>query len=232
MIMQLDIGHPFQCFPDIELALEDPNGLLAIGGDLTPQRLVRAYQNGIFPWYSDDSPIMWWSPDPRMILLPDQFKPSRSLRKILRRGDFTITCDLAFNQVIRACAEPRDEDQGTWITQQMINAYNQLHELGIAHSIEAWNNKQLVGGLYGVSIGQVFFGESMFSRESNASKAALATFMQSARNWNYQLVDCQVYSDHLASLGATSMPRKHFKQLLETYCHTQLSAAAWQKIVA
>lgn len=231
MITQLDSSDPSQGFPDIELALKDPNGLLAIGGDLTPQRLIRAYQNGIFPWYSADSPIMWWSPNPRMILLPDQFQPSRSLRKILRRGDFTITCDLAFDQVIRACAEPRDEEQGTWITQQMINAYNQLHALGIAHSIEAWNNKQLVGGLYGVSIGQVFFGESMFSRKSNASKAALATFMQSARSWNYQLVDCQVYSDHLASLGAISLPRKRFKRLLKTYCYAQPSTAAWQKIV-
>ncbi len=231
MITQLDTAYPSQSFPDIELALKDPNGLLAIGGDLTPQRLIRAYQNGVFPWYSDDSPIMWWSPNPRMILFPDQFQPSRSLRKILRRGDFTITCDLAFDQVIRACAEPRDEEQGTWITLQMINAYNQLHELGIAHSIEAWNNKQLVGGLYGVSIGQVFFGESMFSRKSNASKAALATFMQSARSWNYQLVDCQVHSDHLASLGAISMPRKRFKRLLETYCYAQPSTAAWQKIV-
>lgn len=230
MIIQLDAHNPQQHFPDVELALQEPNGLLAIGGDLSPERLIRAYRHGIFPWYSNDSPIMWWSPNPRMVLIPDQFQASRSLRKILRRGDFTITCDQAFDQVINACAEPRHDDEGTWITQQMMSAYNQLHTLGVAHSIEAWNNKQLVGGLYGISIGQVFFGESMFSRESNASKAALATFMQSAQNWHYQLVDCQVYSDHLASMGASSISRIQFTQLLDNHCETQVSTHAWKQI--
>ncbi len=230
MITQLDISNPHQAFPDVDMALDEPNGLLAIGGDLSPQRLIRAYQQGIFPWYSDDSPIMWWSPDPRMVLIPDQFQPSRSLRKILRRGDFVITCDQAFNQVIRACAEPRHEDDGTWITEHMMSAYSELHRLGVAHSIEVWKNKQLVGGFYGVGIGQVFFGESMFSRKSNASKAALATFMQSARSWQYQLVDCQVYSDHLASMGANSIPRKLFTRLLERYSQAQLSTDAWQQL--
>jgi leucyl/phenylalanyl-tRNA--protein transferase len=230
MITQLDISNPHQAFPDVDMALDEPNGLLAIGGDLTPQRLIRAYQQGIFPWYSDDSPIMWWSPDPRMVLIPAQFQPSRSLRKILRRGDFSITCDQAFNQVISACAEPRHEDEGTWITEQMMSAYNELHRRGIAHSIEAWADSHLVGGFYGVSIGQVFFGESMFSRKSNASKAALATFMQSAQSWQYQLVDCQVYSDHLANMGANSIPRKQFTQLLDKYSQAQLSTEAWQQI--
>jgi leucyl/phenylalanyl-tRNA--protein transferase len=230
MITQLDAHNPQQHFPDVELALEEPNGLLAISGDLSPERLIRAYRHGIFPWYNNDSPIMWWSPNPRMVLIPDQFQASRSLRKVLRRGDFTFTCDQAFSQVISACAEPRNEDEGTWITQKMISAYNQLHKIGVAHSIETWNNKQLVGGFYGISIGRVFFGESMFSRESNASKAALATFMQSAQSWNYQLVDCQVYSDHLASMGASSIPRKQFTQLLDIHCETQVSTHAWNQI--
>lgn len=230
MITQLDISNPHQAFPDVGMALDEPNGLLAIGGDLSSHRLIRAYQQGIFPWYSDDSPIMWWSPDPRMVLIPDQFQPSRSLRKILRRGDFSITCDQAFNQVIKACAEPRHEDEGTWITEQMMSAYRELHRLGVAHSIEVWENNQLVGGFYGVGIGQVFFGESMFSRKSNASKVALATFMQSAQSWQYQLVDCQVYSDHLASMGANSIPRKLFTRLLDKYSQAQLSTEAWQQI--
>jgi leucyl/phenylalanyl-tRNA--protein transferase len=232
MITQLDSHNPHQSFPDIETALEDPDGLLAIGGDLSPQRLIQAYRNGIFPWYSDDSPIMWWSPNPRMVLIPGQYQPSRSLRKILRRGDFTVTCNQAFSQVIGLCAEPRHDDDGTWITEQMMHAYNQLHQLGVAHSIESWANNQLVGGFYGVSIGQVFFGESMFSRKSNASKAALATFLQSAHGWHYQLVDCQVYSNHLASLGAISIPRQQFTQLLNKHCEAQLATEAWQQIVA
>ncbi len=230
MIIQLDEHNSQQGFPDVEIALQEPNGLLAIGGDLSSERLIHAYRHGIFPWYNDDSPIMWWSPNPRMVLIPDQFQASRSLRKILRRGDFTITCDQAFNQVICACAEPRQDGEGTWITQQMMFAYNQLHELGFAHSVEAWTNKQLVGGFYGIGIGQVFFGESMFSRKSNASKAALATFMQLAKAWRYQLIDCQVYSDHLSSLGASSIPRKQFTQLLNLHCETQVSAKAWQQL--
>lgn len=228
MITQLDASNPHQAFPDVEKALSEPDGLLAVGGDLSAERLVRAYRYGIFPWYSDDSPIFWWSPDPRMIFIPDQFRPSRSLRKLLRRQEFTITWDQAFDQVIMACAEPRHDDTGTWITEDMISAYRNLHKLGVAHSLETWKNKQLVGGLYGVSIGQVFFGESMFSRTSNASKVALATFMQIAQSWQYQLVDCQVYNDHLASLGAKVIPRQMFSQLLEIHCEAQIAPHAWQ----
>ncbi len=229
MITQLDINNPDQDFPDVNRALQEPDGLLAIGGDLSPQRLISAYRHGIFPWYSDDSPIMWWSPDPRMIFIPDQFQPSRSLRKILRRGIFKITWDQAFDRVIHACAEPRREEEGTWITDQMINAYIELHRLKIAHSVEVWNGQELVGGFYGVALGQVFFGESMFSHVSNASKTALATFMQLADAWGYQLVDCQVYNDHLASLGARSIPRNTFIQLLNTHCQAENASNAWQQ---
>ncbi len=230
MITQLDFNNPDQAFPDINSALTDPDGLLAIGGDLSPKRLICAYRHGIFPWYSDDSPIMWWSPDPRMVFIPKQFQPKRSLRKILKRGDFKVTWDQAFQQVIRECAAPRDDQQGTWITEEMMNAYIKLHQLGVAHSIEAWSNQELVGGLYGIAIGQVFFGESMFSRKSNASKAALATFMQFAQLWKYQLVDCQVYSDHIASLGAKLIPRTTFSQLLDKYCPGTITQYAWQNI--
>ncbi|HFD12699.1 MAG TPA: leucyl/phenylalanyl-tRNA--protein transferase [Crenotrichaceae bacterium] len=231
MIIQLNANNPGQDFPNVDNALQEPDGLLAIGGDLLPERLLNAYRHGIFPWFNDGSPIMWWSPDPRMIFVPEQFQPSRSLRKILRRGDFTITWDRAFQQVISACAEPRDEDGGTWITEQMMTAYIELHRIGVAHSIEAWKNNELVGGLYGVAIGQVFFGESMFSRVSNASKVALATLMQLAQDWQYQLVDCQVYNDHLASMGARLIPRKTFSQLLNLHCPASISSLAWQQTV-
>jgi len=229
MITQLDANNPHQAFPDVEQAAHDPNGLLAIGGDLTTERLMNAYRHGIFPWYNHGSPILWWSPDPRMIFIPERFQPSRSLRKILRRGEFTITWDQAFDSVISACAEPRQDDQGTWISDDMIRAYQKLHQSGHAHSIEAWKHGALAGGLYGVTIGQVFFGESMFSRTSNASKAALANFMLLAENWQYQLIDCQVYSDHLASMGAQLIPRTIFTGLLDLYCQARTTPHAWQQ---
>ncbi|MCH9698070.1 MAG: leucyl/phenylalanyl-tRNA--protein transferase [Gammaproteobacteria bacterium] len=227
MLVQLNANHPDQPFPAVDNALQEPNGLLAVGGDLSPVRLLQAYRKGIFPWYSDPSPILWWSPDPRMIFIPELFKPKRSLAKILRRGDFTITWDKAFEHVIHACAAPRKDSDGTWINNAMIDAYIELHRLGIAHSVETWHNQQLVGGLYGLAIGQVFFGESMFSRISNASKAALATFLRNALEWNYQLVDCQVYNDHLASLGAICIPRREFSSLLKIYCDHSSSDLAW-----
>lgn len=203
-------------FPDPGRALREPNGLLAVGGDLHPARLLAAYRSGIFPWYSEGQPILWWSPDPRAVLFPERLKISRSLRKTL--GRFAVTFDRAFADVVSRCAEPRRDGLGTWITPDMHLAYCRLHQLGYAHSIEAWRDDQLVGGLYGVAIGQVFFGESMFSRESNASKVAFVRLVEQLRAWNYGLIDCQVASTHLASLGAEEIPRPVFLERLQDLC--------------
>lgn len=219
-----------QAFPDISTALTDPDGLLAVGGCLSMTRLYNAYYQGIFPWYSDNEPLLWWSPHPRLVMYPDHFKTSRSLRKTLKRQEFQITCDQAFTRVITACAEPRDSDSGTWITLEMQQAYHELHISGLAHSVEAWHEEQLVGGLYGISIGQVFFGESMFSRRSNASKVAFASLANCLKNWDYALIDCQVYSPHLVSLGATSIPRSRFTELLQHYRDQPISNRAWQSL--
>ncbi len=199
-------GAPPESFPDAELALREPNGLLAAGGDLSPQRLVAAYRRGIFPWYGDDQPILWWTPDPRTVLMPGAVRISRSLRKTLNKGVFEVTTDTAFERVIAACAAPRGDGEGTWITREMFNAYNRLHRLGWARSVECWHHGELVGGLYGVAIGRVFFGESMFSRMSDASKAALVHLCR----MDYELIDCQIESDHLFRLGAQTMPRPQF----------------------
>ena len=202
-------------FPDIDLALQDPDGLLAIGGDLSIERLCTAYQSGIFPWYSEGQPILWWSPDPRMVLYPDEVKISRSLLKKIRKNIFTVTIDKAFAEVIRACAEPRVQQQETWILSEMQEAYIKLHKAGIAHSIECWQEDRLVGGLYGVAIGKVFFGESMFSRVSDASKVAFVYLARQLQQWEFKIIDCQVYSSHLESLGARLIPRKQFKAILQ-----------------
>ena len=197
-------------FPDTELADED--GLLAVGGDLSPERLILAYKNGIFPWFSDDTPILWYAPHERFVLFPEKLKVSKSMRKLLKLGKFEITFDAAFPDVIRACASISREDQlGTWITNDMQNAYIELFELGFAHSVEVWENKQLVGGLYGIKINSVFCGESMFSKVSNASKAALISLCQ---NRNYKLIDCQVHSSHLESLGAEFISMNQFRAYL------------------
>ena len=197
-------------FPDTELADED--GLLAVGGDLSPERLILAYKNGIFPWFSDDTPILWYAPHERFVLFPEKLKVSKSMRKLLKLGKFEITFDAAFPDVIRACASISREDQlGTWITNDMQNAYIELFELGFAHSVEVWENKQLVGGLYGIKINSVFCGESMFSKVSNASKAALISLCQ---NRNYKLIDCQVHSGHLESLGAEFINMNQFRDYL------------------
>ncbi|WP_207062200.1 leucyl/phenylalanyl-tRNA--protein transferase [Motiliproteus sp. SC1-56] len=201
-------------FPPASRALDDPNGLLAAGGDLTPARLIEAYRGGIFPWFDDQQPILWWSPDPRCVLFPEQMHISRSLRKRLRRGDYRVTLDSAFTEVIGACAQPRQDSESTWITTQMTQAYTELHRRGIAHSVEVWMGDNLVGGLYGLAMGRLFFGESMFSRGRDASKIALVRLVEQLRLWGYHLIDCQVYSDHLASLGATEIPRKHFLEIL------------------
>ncbi len=191
------------------------DGPVAVGGDLGPDRLIEAYEKGIFPWYSnDDDPVLWWSPDPRAILQVENFKPSKSLRKIIRNGHFQVTFDQAFSEVIAACAEPRSSSMETWITPNMQQAYIALHELELGHSVECWQDNQLVGGLYGVSLGTMFFGESMFSKVSNASKVALAELIDRLNRWDFTLLDCQIMSPHLASLGAIDMPRNQFLSLL------------------
>mgnify|MGYP006266594133 CR=1 FL=1 len=196
-------------FPDPNLA--HPEGILAIGGDLRPERLLLAYQMGIFPWYSAREPIMWWSPDPRFVLYPAALRVSRSMRPILNQRRFAITYDCAFDQVIRQCKTvPRAGQGGTWITADMQAAYRELHALGYAHSVEAWQQGELVGGLYGVSLGRCFFGESMFAKASNASKAAFITLVRDLAEQGFDLIDCQVYTDHLHSLGAEEIPRTQF----------------------
>ncbi len=214
----LDPDWPEQPFPALDQALQEPNGLLAVGGCLSPQRLVQAYQNGIFPWYNEDDPILWWSPNPRLVLFPDRLKVSRSLQKTLRKTTFSIRCNQDFAQVMQQCAAPRCDGHGTWINSEMFDAYQRLHRLGIAHSIEAWQDDQLVGGLYGLAIGQVFFGESMFHHCRDASKVAFVHLVSQLRASGFQLIDCQVKSEHLLSLGAEEIPRQAFKELLDTYC--------------
>lgn len=201
-------------FPSPKAAGRD--GLVAAGGDLSPERLMLAYRSGIFPWFNDDSLILWWSPDPRMVLFPEDLKVSRSMRKVLERGDFTITRNQCFGEVIRACARIRRKgEQGTWITRQMEAAYNRLHGLGHAVSYEAWQGDTLVGGLYGIDLGTVFCGESMFSQVPNASKAAFIYMARDLANKGYSMIDCQVYTPHLASLGAREIPREEFLQILK-----------------
>lgn len=200
-------------FPPVDLA--SPEGLLAVGGDLRPERLLAAYRRGIFPWYSDDQPILWWSPDPRAVLFPEKLKISRSLHKTLRAGKFSVTLDARFREVMTACAQPRPKSTGgTWITPAMIEAYVQLHERGYAHSVEVWREKNLVGGLYGVALGGAFFGESMFAYETDASKVAFARLVPQLVRWGYTLIDCQQYTAHLARFGAEEIRRDRFLQLL------------------
>jgi len=201
-------------FPPLEQALHEPNGLLAAGGDLDPRRLIAAYRHGCFPWYQDEQPILWWSPDPRTVLFPDELHVSRSLAKVMRQERYRVSIDQAFDSVIAACAAPRDYADGTWITQPMQDAYRQLHHLGIAHSVETWQGDKLVGGLYGLAIGRLFFGESMFSRADNASKVAFVTLVQRLRDAGFALIDCQMPTQHLHSLGARAIKRSEFANLL------------------
>lgn len=197
-------------FPDPASALAEPNGLLAIGGDLSPERLVLAYSQGIFPWYSEGEPILWWSPDPRLVIFPGQLHISRSLRKILSQQKFTFTYNHAFADVVRACSEPRAKQPGTWITADMQQAYIQLHQQGFAQSLECWQGNKLVGGIYGVVLGKCFFGESMFSRVSNASKAVMAELDHYLQSNGFILLDCQVSSAHILSMGAVEISRQAF----------------------
>jgi leucyl/phenylalanyl-tRNA--protein transferase len=200
-------------FPPARLA--DPDGLLAMGGDLSPQRLLLAYQNGIFPWYEGDH-ILWWSPDPRFILIPDELKISKSIKPLLNRNEFEFTNNKAFPQVIRQCKKiVRPGQDGTWITNEVEKAYIKMHELGYAHSAEVWKDKKLVGGLYGMKLGKVFFGESMFSKVSNASRYAFIKYIQQLKEEGIQLIDCQVYTEYLESMGAKMVPREEFNRLLK-----------------
>ncbi len=215
-------------FPPADSALEHPNGLLAIGGSLSPERLERAYCGGIFPWFSEGQEILWWSPDPRGVLFPTEFRMARSLRKRIRNAGFEVVFDRAFEDVMRACAEPRAGQPGTWITADMIRAYTALHERGLAHSVEVYRDGRLVGGLYGVAIGGAFFGESMFSRESDASKVALAWLAGQLHRWGYALIDCQLPSEHLARLGARSIPRAAFLDLLQVALERAGKPGPWR----
>jgi leucyl/phenylalanyl-tRNA--protein transferase len=199
-------------FPPLESALKEPNGLLAVGGDLAPRRLLAAYRRGIFPWYSEGDPILWWSPDPRMVLVPTELRITRSLAKTLRNAAYEVRFDTAFDDVMRGCAAPRAGQPGTWITAEMRAAYNRLHELGYAHCAETWIEGALAGGLYGVAIGRMFYGESMFTRRRDASKIAFVHLVRHLRAEGFGLIDCQMHTEHLASLGAREVPRKEFSR--------------------
>jgi leucyl/phenylalanyl-tRNA--protein transferase len=218
-------------FPPLEQALREPPGLLAAGGDLSPARLLAAYERGVFPWYSAQQPILWWSPDPRMVLYPGEFNCSRSLRKTLRNGPYTTRLDHAFGATIRACAAPRRAGPDTWLNSDMIASYEQLHALGFGHSIETYDGGRLVGGLYGLQLGQVFFGESMFSTSRDASKVALARLVEECRVRDIQVIDCQVASGHLASLGAREVSRSAFVALLRRYARRSPSGR-WDTVAA
>lgn len=215
-------------FPDTSQALNEPNGLLAAGGELSADWLLSAYQKGIFPWFNEGDPILWWTPSPRMVIYPHQFHLSRSLRKTLKKGGFTVTLNTCFADVIAACAAPRDvsdeelssnlpQEPETWITPVMADAYIDLHSRGLAHSVEVWQDESLVGGLYGLALGEVFFGESMFSRMTNGSKIAMAHLVECLKAWQYKLIDCQVYNDHLNSLGAIEIDRHTFEQIIHRH---------------
>ncbi len=218
---------PDSPFPAVTKALKQPNGLLAASGELTPERVLDAYSRGIFPWYSEGEPVLWWSPDPRMVLNPADMKISRSLSKTVKRGKFEIRFDTAFSRVMRECAAPREDQGGTWIVEDIVQAYTALHERGFAHSVESWRDGELVGGLYGVCLPRVFFGESMFARETDASKVALVALVEKLQADNFGLIDCQQETQHLASLGAGPIPRAEFVQKLGELIHFPLIPTRW-----
>jgi len=209
-------NDPESPFPPTVQALDYPLGLLAAGGDLSPARLINAYRHGIFPWYSDDQPILWWSPAPRCVLYPDTVHISRRLRRRYNQGLFTLTCDRAFADVIAACANPRHDHDGTWIGAEMQRAYIQLHEMGVAHSVEVWKDDELAGGIYGLALGKVFFGESMFSRTTDASKIALVALCRQLHEWGFNLLDCQISNPHLVSMGTKDISRAEFEAHLKS----------------
>ena len=225
----LDPKDPHYPFPSADEALDSPEGLVAAGGDLSPVRLLRAYRQGIFPWYEEGQPILWWSPDPRGILYPKKFNVHKSLIRTLKRQPWKVTYDQAFRHVMIACAGPRSYSKGTWITQDMINAYCHLHQLGHAHSLEVWDQSdKLIGGIYGISMGRLFFGESMFSRQTDASKVALLYLSVYLELWGYQLLDTQLPSDHLKFLGGEPIPRHQYLSLLAQYSQVPPADTAWE----
>ena len=214
-------------FPPAGTALRDPNGLLAAGGDLSPERLLNAYGRGIFPWFGDNDPVLWWCPDPRMVLWLRDLHVSRSLRRAIRSRRYAVTLDAAFRQVVAACAEPRDADGGTWITPGMVEAYDRLAALGHAHSVEVWSEGELAGGLYGVALGRMFYGESMFSRRPDASKVALVYLVRHLERWGFELIDCQMSTPHLASLGAREIPRTEFLEHVDRLALLPAEPSPW-----
>ncbi len=220
---------PPETFPPVEQALRKPDGLLAVGGDLSPERLLAAYRRGIFPWFDDRTPILWWSPDPRMVLETGRMYRSRRLRRTLRRGHYRVTMDQAFDAVVTACADVslRPDQNATWITPEMADAYGHLHRMGHAHSLEVWQGRRLVGGIYGLALGRIFFGESMFHRINDGSKIALAWLDAELAARDFLLLDCQVESPHLARLGAQPMPRRRFTNLVERHARTDAPPAPW-----
>ncbi|MBE7421813.1 MAG: leucyl/phenylalanyl-tRNA--protein transferase [Zoogloeaceae bacterium] len=224
MIPLLQSADPF---PPVETALRRPNGLLCAGADLSPDRLLAAYRRGIFPWYSEGEPILWWSPDPRMVLLPEEVKISRSLMKALRRGAYEVRLDTAFAEVIRACAGPRRDQDGTWITPEMQQAYVRLHEMGHAHSVETWIDGTLAGGLYGIALGRAFYGESMFSRLTDASKIALVHLARYLERLGFAVIDCQMKTAHLASLGAREIRRSELARGLAVWTNDGRGPGQW-----
>jgi leucyl/phenylalanyl-tRNA--protein transferase len=220
--------YPGDAFPPLTQALQEPNGLLAAGGDLSPQRVIDAYRHGIFPWFNPGEPILWWSPDPRMVLFPAELKVSRSLRKTLKKRDYEVRVDTAFREVMRNCAAPRDGQPGSWISEEMIAAYGRLHAMGLAHSVETWCNGELVGGLYGIALGKMFYGESMFSRATDASKIAFVHLVRQLERWGFGMIDCQMKTAHLASLGAREIPRGEFVQRLGLLIELPNEYGRWQ----
>lgn len=214
-------------FPPLASALREPNGLLAAGGDLDPQRILAAYRHGIFPWFGEGDPILWWSPDPRLVLYPAEIRISRSLRKTLRRGDYEVRVDTSFRSVMQACAEPRRGQPGTWILDTMMAAYCELAAMGYAHSVETWRDGALIGGLYGIGIGRAFFGESMFSRATDASKIALVHLARQLERWQFGPIDCQMRTPHLESLGARQISRERFSRGLEQLVHYPQPRGPW-----
>ena len=226
-IVWISPHDPPGAFPDVESALREPDGLLAAGGDLGTPRLLEAYRRGIFPWFEEGQPILWWSPDPRCVLFPDEFHLSRRLAREMRRSAAEVRFNTRFAEVVAACAEPRASQQGTWITTEMQAAYTRLHDEGWAHSIETWDGGAMTGGIYGVAIGKVFFGESMFSRRNNASKYALYALSRILARQDFACIDCQVASRHLMTLGSVLVPRREFSVMLATSCESITTAPKW-----
>jgi leucyl/phenylalanyl-tRNA---protein transferase len=225
MIPWLNADDPF---PDVTRALRDPNGLLAAGADLSEARLIEAYRGGIFPWFGEGQPPLWWSPDPRMVLLPPEFRISRSLGKRLRRRDYEIRTDTCFETVMRACAAPRDGQDGTWITPEMVAAYCALNRRGLAHSVETWIDDKLAGGLYGIALGRMFYGESMFTHATDASKLALAHLVRQLERLGFGMIDCQMKTSHLASFGAREIPRSEFMLMLRELVNYPVQSGKWR----